>query len=77
MGRPARVWATPMVKGLATPAAKPQPAASRLMASPVSAVQPRLRARATTSGTRGATSSKEPTSEPMAMKKAISTAISR
>ena len=77
MGSPAKVWATPMVKGLATPAANPQPAASRLMATPVSTSHPRPTARAVTMGTRGTTSSKEPTREPMAMKNRISTAMSR
>ena len=77
MGSPARVWATPIVKGLATPAAKPQPTASRLMPTPVTASQPRPTASVTTMGTRGTTSSKEPTREPMAIKNRTRAAMSR
>lgn len=68
MGSPARDWATPMVKGLQTPAAKPQPAAKRLIPSPVTASQPKLTASATTMGTKGTHSSKLPMKAPIAMK---------
>ena len=77
MGRPERPCATPTVKGLHTPAAKPQPAASRLMAMPVTESQPRLTDSATTMGTSGTHSSKEPMNEPMAMKNSTITACSR
>ena len=75
MGRPASCWATPTVKGLQIPAANPQPTASRLMPRPVRASQPSLIARATTMGTRGTHSSKEPIMEPIPMKNRMMTAI--
>ena len=68
MGSPASCWATPTVKGLHTPAAKPHPAANRLIPTPVRASHPSPAARATTMGTRGTHSSKEPMRDPMAMK---------
>ena len=77
MGRPANSWATPMVKGLQTPEAKPQPTAKRLMPMPVKGSQPRLTDRATTIGTSGTHSSKEPIMAPSAIKKADVTASRR
>ena len=77
MGSPASSWATPMVNGLHTPAAKPHPAASRLMPMPVKASQPKSTAKATTMGTRGTHSSKEPIIEPIAIKISTISAINR
>ena len=76
IGSPARLCATPMVKGLAMPAAKPQPVASSDIATPVTASHPRAIDNATTIGAIGITSSNDPTSEPSAMKKNTSMVMS-
>ena len=77
VGSPAIPCATPTVKGLQTPDAKPQPTASILILTPVSGSHPIRMASATTIGTRGTHSSKEPTIAPSAIKNSISIAISR
>ena len=76
IGRPARLCATPIVKGFAMPAAKPQPAARSDIATPVTGSQPRATASATTIGAIGMTSSKDPTRDPIAMKKSTRAAMS-
>ena len=76
IGRPASCCATPMVNGLQMPEAKPQLTASRLMPIPVSTSQPRLVDSATTMGTSGTHSSKEPIIAPMPMKNRMMSAMS-
>lgn len=76
MGSPASCWATPTVKGLHMPVAKPQPMASRLMPRPTMASQPMLAASAAAMGTSGTHSSNEPTSVPMAIKNSVTMQIS-
>ena len=60
IGRPANSCATPTVNGLHTPAEKPQPIASKLIPKPTSESHPKRIASATTIGTSGTASSKEP-----------------
>ena len=76
IGSPANSCATPTVNGLQIPEAKPQPMASRLIPSPVNASHPKRIANATTIGTSGTHSSKEPMKAPIAMKKSVTKASS-
>ena len=75
IGSSASLCARPTVKGLRTPEAKPQPTARRLIATPVSASHPRLTDSATTIGTIGTTSSKEPTKAPRDMNRSVTTVM--